>query len=417
MPTGPLYSRTVRLGSRSHLGNGLSSWLAPHLSINLVFPWNSSKSADPWSVAGRSRVPNIKGHAWSSYSTRPPTRPTSRRELSSSCTPTPSASGDVAGPKAISLLPIKSDAGERPIFPPRDQAVVKAIACEAVSQTKLPLSRLSSSDLATRAATALGRSISPCTVWRILDADSIKPWQYKYWIFPRDPQFAEKAGRILDLYAGTWEGEPLDRGDYIISSDEKTSIQARIRCHETLPSAPGRSMCVEHEYERGGALQYLAAWDVRRGQVLGRCEKQTGLDSFGRLVEQVMKSEPYRSAKRVFWVVDNGSSHRGEAAIQRLRAAYPKAIMVHTPVHASWLNQVEIYFSIIQRKVLTPNDFASLDEVEQRLQLYEELTNQEPRPFHWKFNRVALQAFLAKLEAKRKLLLDASIKSTQEHRV
>ena len=94
-----------------------------------------------------------------------------------------------------------------------------------------------------------------------------------------------------------------------------------------------------------------------------------------------MGEEPYRSANRVFWVVDNGSSHRGQVAVRRLRKAYRKAFLVHTPVHASWLNQVEIYFSIIQRKVLTPNDFASLEEVEQRLRLYEELSNREPRPF------------------------------------
>jgi hypothetical protein len=328
----------------------------------------------------------------------------SRRGPSSSCTPTPSAFGGVAGLKATSPWRTRPDAGESPIFPPRDQAVVKAIACEAVSQTQLPLSRLSSADLATRASTALGKAISPSTVWRILDADAIKPWRYEYWIFPRDPHFAERAGRVLDLYAGTWEDKPLGSKDYIISSDEKTSIQARIRCHPTLPTGPGRPMRVEHEYERGGALQYLAAWDVRRGQVLGRCEKSTGIESFGRLVEQVMKTEPYRSADRVFWVVDNGSSHRGQAAIDRLRKAYRKAVLVHTPVHASWLNQVEIYFSIIQRKVLTPNDFASLEEVEQRLRLYEELTNRVPRAFNWKFNRAALQTFLAKLEAKRALL-------------
>jgi hypothetical protein len=116
----------------------------------------------------------------------------------------------------------------------------------------------------------------------------------------------------------------------------------------------------EHEYERGGALEYLAAWDVSHGRVLGRCEEKTGIDSFGRLVEQAVKTEPYRSASRVFWIVDNGSSHRGQTAVQRLRKAYRKAVLVHTPVHASWLNQVEIEFSIIQKKVLTPNDFASL---------------------------------------------------------
>src|SRR5215475_15287354 len=132
---------------------------------------------------------------------------------------------------------------------------------------------------------------------------------------------------------------------------------------------------------------------------MGRCEPSTGIEPFGRLVAQVMRQEPYRSGQRVFWVVDNGSSHRGQAACQRLTLAYPNLIVVHTPVHASWLNQVEIYFSIIQRKVLTPNDFASLEDVEQRLRLYEALSNRQPRPFEWKFTRAKLTAFLKRLKA------------------
>lgn len=228
---------------------------------------------------------------------------------------------------------IVKDVGGSRLFPPRDQALVKAIACEAVSLLKLPLSRLSLTDLAARAETALGKPISPSSVCRILQADAIKPWRYEHWIFPRDPQFAQKAGRVLDLYAGWWDGKPLGAKDCIISSDEKTSIQARIRCHPRLPTGPGRPTRVEHEYERGGALQYLAGWDVRRGRVIGRCESTTGIEPFGRLVDQVMRTDPYRSADRVFWVVDNGSSHRGQAAINRLRKAYRKAILVHTPVH------------------------------------------------------------------------------------
>jgi hypothetical protein len=268
-----------------------------------------------------------------------------------------------------------------------------------VSQTQLPLRRLSLADLATQASAALGQPISRTTIGRILDADAIKPWRYEYWIFPRDPQFEEKAGRGLDLYAGLWQGQPLGPHDHIISADEKTSIQARIRCHPSLSPAPGRKRRVEHEYDRGGALQYLAAWDVQRGSIMGRCEPSTGLEPFGRLVTQVMEQEPYRSAARVFWVVDNGSSHRGHTAMRRLGNAYANAILVHTPVHASWLNQVEIYFSIVQRKVLTPNDFASLEEVEQRLRLYEALSNQQPRPFMWKFTRAKLAEFLKRLAA------------------
>jgi DDE superfamily endonuclease len=296
------------------------------------------------------------------------------------------------------------DGAVKPCFPPLDHAIVKALACEVVACTQQPLSRQSLADLTGRAQHALGKPISRSTVGRILAADAIKPWQYKYWIFPRDPLFADKAGRVLDLYAGVWEGQSLGPQDHIISADEKTSIQARIRCHPSLPPAPRRAHRIEYEYERGGALQYLAGWDVRRGYVMGRCEPHTGIEPFGRLVAQVMQQEPYRSGQRVFWVVDNGSSHRGQAACQRLTRAYPNLIVVHTPVHASWLNQVEIYFSIIQRKVLTPNAFSDLAEVEVRLRLYEELSNQTPRPFAWQFTREKLTAFLQRLEAHRALL-------------
>jgi hypothetical protein len=140
---------------------------------------------------------------------------------------------------------------------------------------------------------------------------------------------------------------------------------------------------------------------VQRGYVMGRCEPHTGIEPFERLVRQVMEQEPYRSANRVFWIVDNGSSHRGNAAKERLKNLYKNLILVHTPVHASWLNQVEIYFSIIQRKVLTPNDFKGLEDLEQRLHLYEELSNQHPQPFQWKFDREKLLKFLERLETRR----------------
>jgi hypothetical protein len=239
--------------------------------------------------------------------------------------------------------------------------------------------------------------MSASTIWRILAADALKPWQHRGWLFPRDPQFAEKAGRVLDLYAGWWEGRPLAPGDCVLSADEKTSIQARGRRHATTPPRPGQPMRVEHEYARGGALAYLAAWDVRRGGAVGRCEATTGIAPFGRLVDQVMAQEPYRSAPRVFWIVDNGSSHRGAAACQRLRAQYPNLTLVHLPTHASWLNQIELYFSIVQRKVLTPNDFPDLAAVETRLLAFESLYNDTAVPFHWRLTRQQLEARLAAL--------------------
>ena len=183
----------------------------------------------------------------------------------------------------------------------------------------------------------------------------------------------------------------------MISADEKTSIQARIRCHPTLAADKGRIKRVEFEYERGGALQYLAGWDVHRAKIFGRCKATTGIESFERLVEQVMSLEPYASAHRVFWVVDNGSRHRGKKSVERLAARWRNLHLVHVPVHASWLNQVEIYFSVIQRKVLTPNDFASLDEVEERLLAFERRYEHTAAPFEWKFTRKDLVALMARL--------------------
>jgi hypothetical protein len=242
--------------------------------------------------------------------------------------------------------------------------------------------------------------ISGTTIWRWLSQDAIRPWRCRSWIFPRDPQFETKAGRVLDLYARTWAGKPLGEEDFVISADEKTSIQARLRCHPTLGPASCRDTRVEHEYDRGGSLAYLAAWDVHRAKVLGRCEPATGIAPFGRLVEQVMTTEPYASARRVFWVVDNGSSHRGKRAVDRLRARWPMARLVQLPVHASWLNQVEIYFSVLQRKVLTPNDFADLAEVERRLAAFERRYEQTATPFEWKFTRTDLAKLIERLADK-----------------
>jgi hypothetical protein len=183
----------------------------------------------------------------------------------------------------ISPSKTNQDAGASQLFPPLDRALIQAMACEIVAETEEPLSRQSVADLVRRAQATLSKKISRSTVWRMLHESAIKPWQHEHWLFPKDPRFAEKAGPVLDLHAGMWEGEPLRRTDYVLSMDEK--------------------------------------------------------------------------------------------------------ILVHTPIHASWLNQVEIYFSIIQRKVLTPNDFAKLSAIRVRLALYEELSNRTPKPFAWKFTR------------------------------
>jgi hypothetical protein len=235
-------------------------------------------------------------------------------------------------------------------------------------------------------------------VRRWLAEDALKPWQYRSWIFIRGPDFQAKAARVLDLYAGTWAGEPLGPDEYVISADEKTSIQARCRCHPTLAPGQTRAMRVNHEYERGGAVAYLCAYDVHRAKVFGRYEPTTGIKPFMALVDQVMTAEPYASAKRVFWVVDNGSSHRGKASIDRLATAYPNAVLVHAPVHAPWLNQVEIFFSIVQRKVVAPNDFTDLDQIRDRLRAFEARYNATAQPFQWKFTMTDLADLLARLD-------------------
>jgi len=284
--------------------------------------------------------------------------------------------------------------GRPPVITPTARALVMALACELPAERHVPLSRYSLSDLSVEVADRLAANavaVSRSSIWRVLINDALRPWRYRYWIFPRDPHFLEKAGPVLDLYACQWQGRPLWADEYVISADEKTSIQVRRRTHPTVPPGPYQAMRVEHEYERGGAVQYLAAWDVHRAVVFGRCEQKTGKAAFGRLVDDVMGQEPYRSARRVFWIVDNGSSHRGERAADELRERHPNIAMVHTPVHASWLNQVEIYFSIIQRKVLTPNDCASLNELIERIIAFGKRYSALDKPFAWRFTRQDLE--------------------------
>lgn len=276
---------------------------------------------------------------------------------------------------------------------------VKALACELPATRGLPLSRLSTADIVREAQRCgLVATLSDKTVWRWLNEDAIRPWQHRTWIFPRDPAFAAKAGRILDLYARQWAGKPLHAEDFVLCADEKTSIQARVRCHPTRPPQPGAPMRVEHEYDREGAWAYLAAWDVHRAKLFGRCEATTGIAPFERLVAQVMTQPPYREARRVFWILDNGSAHRGAPCVRRLQAAYPNLVPVHSPVHASWLNQIEIYFSIVRRKVLTPNDFTSLTEVEVRLLGFQEYYQSIARPFVWHFTRADLADLMRRLD-------------------
>lgn len=277
---------------------------------------------------------------------------------------------------------------------PTTRALVVAIACERPADRVVPLRRYSLSELTVEVANRLpSEEIAPSrtAIWRALANDALRPWRFRSWIFPRDPLFLERAGPVLDLYACQWQGRPLWADEYVLSADEKTSMQVRRRLHPSLPSGPRQAMRVDHEYERAGVLQYLAAWDVHRAVVFGRCEPKTGKAAFGRLVDDVMNQEPYRSARRVFWIVDNGSSHRGERAAEELRARHPRVVIVHTPTYASWLNQIELYFSIIQRKVLKPNDYTNLDELTEAIHAFGRRYSALGKPFAWCFTRQDLE--------------------------
>jgi transposase len=289
--------------------------------------------------------------------------------------------------------------GRPPVHSPAVRAEVIALACALPAENEVPLSRWSCPEIARELAVRCHINASASSVRRWLAADALKPWQHRSWISIRDPDFAVKAARVLDLYAGVWDGEPLGDNDFVVCADEKTSIQARCRCHPTLAPGQARAMRVEHDYRRGGALAYLAAWDVHRGQVSGRCEDTTGIEPFSRLVAQVMTIEPYASADRVFWIVDNGSSHRGQASIDRMHDAWPNAHLVHLPIHASWLDQAEIYFSIVQRKVVAPNDFTDPDQIRDRLTAFETRYNAVAQPFNWKFTRHDLGELLQRIDA------------------
>ncbi len=284
-------------------------------------------------------------------------------------------------------------------FDAKATAAITALACTLPAEAGLPLSRWSSTELAVEAvARGVVASISASTVRRWLHRDAIKPWQHRSWIFPRDPDFEVKAARVLDLYARTWGGVPLGDDDYVISADEKSQLQALQRRHPGQASGPGHARRVEFEYRRGGTLAYFAAYDVHHARVIGAIAPKTGIAPFTELVAQVMTTEPYASARRVFWVVDNGSSHAGQASIDRMTQAWPTATLVHLPIHASWLNQVEIYFSVLQRKAISPVDFTDLDALAARILAFQARYNLSATPFDWTFTRADLRALADRMD-------------------
>jgi transposase len=278
-----------------------------------------------------------------------------------------------------------------------DRAAAVALACQLPAVTGVPLARWTGPDLLAEITPELSGPVSLTSLRRILAGHPVKPWQYRSWIFPRDPHFEAKARVILDLYQGYYQGEPLGPGDRILSIDAKPQIQARGRRHATVPAGPGKPVRVEHEYTRHGALALLAGLDVHTGTVFASTPRTTGIKPFMQLAGQVMARPEYKNAARVFIIVDNGSDHRGQASIDRMCAAHPNAILIHTPVHASWLNQIEIFFSVVQKKAVSPNDFASLAELSATLLAFTGRYNRTAKPFNWKYTAADLRELMKRI--------------------
>jgi hypothetical protein len=274
----------------------------------------------------------------------------------------------------------------RPVtYGAKERAQVVAIVCETLEAHQLPLSRFSLTDLQRIVVKEAGLAqLSHASLGRILKQNVLKPWQYRYWLFPRDPDFVTKACVVLDLYAGFWQGQRLGLDEYVLSADEKT-VQILARCHPSLLASPGHHQRVEFEYERLGTVAYHAAWDVFRARIFGLVVPTTCIVTFNQLIDQVMTQAPYQNSARTFWIVDGGRAHHPNTFPARLQGLYPNAVAVPLPVHASWLNQIEIYFSIVQRKVLTPMEVTDQEMVTTRLLNFQDYYQETAKPFSWKF--------------------------------
>jgi transposase len=281
-------------------------------------------------------------------------------------------------------------------LPDAVRAQVIALTCELPATSGVPLSRWSGPELARELAARCPVRVSASTVRRWLAADALKPWQHRSWISIRDPDFPAKAARVLDLYARLWDGRPLGENDFVICADEKTSIQARCRCHPTRrPGGPTRC---------GSSTTTTAAgrWPTwppgtrtaARSPALRGGDRHRALRPAGRAGHD-------RRAVRVGGpgVLDQRQRLLPPRSIDRMQDRWPNAHLVHTPIHASWLNQCEIYFSVVQRKVVAPNDFTDLDQIRNRLAEFETRYNAIARPFNWRFTSTDLNDLLDRLPA------------------
>lgn len=271
--------------------------------------------------------------------------------------------------------------GDHPAFPPEVAAHLIKLACELPDGADRSLSLWTCAELArTLKRDEIVQDISAQSVQRILLSQKLKPWRVHYWLSkraPRDEAFKQQTLNIMDLYT-----RELGAHERVLSMDEKTSLQPRPRTAETQAARPGGvPVKLEHEYERKGALNLLAAFDTRSGEVFGICRRRKRQVEVIGLLEEIHHRVP-ASVTVIHVVCDNVRTHSGKQVRAWLQR-HPRFQLHFTPVHCSWMNQIEQWFSIIQRKRLVAPRFADLQDLEAKILGFIDEWNQDPHPFAW----------------------------------
>jgi hypothetical protein len=272
-------------------------------------------------------------------------------------------------------------------FPPDVAIHVVRLACERPDPLGRSLSQWDCTELARqRVADGLVEDLSAATVRRILAAHQLKPWRQHVWLYPKQPRdaaFYDTVSELIDLYT-----RPLRPDELVLSVDEKTSLQPRPRCAPTLPAQPHhRPNRVEHEYKRAGALNLFAAFDTRSGKVYGHCDERKRQREFIAFLE-TLDTEIDEYIRTIHLVCDNVSTHHGKD-VRTWFDHHPRFVVHFTPVHCTWMNQGEQWFSILQRKRLRIVDFESKDHLRAKIAQFIQEWNQHAHPFNWSTKSVA----------------------------
>jgi transposase len=286
----------------------------------------------------------------------------------------------------------------RPSFPPEVAIHLVKMACERPDDLGRSLSHWDCAELARHLIRdQVVDSISPQTVQRILASHKLKPWRKHLWLSPkapRDADFCQRVKNVCKLYT-----RKLADHEMVLCVDEKTSLQPRTRKSPTLAAQPGLPVRVEHEYQRKGALNLFAAFDTRTGKVYAHTAERKRQKEFIEFLEQLEREIPTHITK-IHLVMDNLRMHTGKQ-VQAWLAQHPRFEFHHPPVHCSWMNQVEQWFSILQRKRLAIADFADKAHLAERLHAFVKEWNEQAHPFHWTKKSVA--KIMAKCEMPAKL--------------